>query len=212
MNCAIYARVSTLDQTCEMQLTELRQYAAGRQWIVSAEFVDLGISGKTRERPQLKACIAAAMRRQFDAILVYKLDRWGRTVNQLSTDILALDSAGVRFICPNQGIDTDKSNSMSRLLMNILSSFAEFERDVIEERVRSGVSQYRNDYAAGKIGVTRHSRSGKDLPQGRPKRVFDRQAIADMRDADRSWSEIAAITGLPKSTCRDALIGKAESA
>jgi len=188
-----------------MQLTELRQYAGARGWSITEEYVDKGWSGKTRDRPALKACMAAAAKHAFDAILVWKLDRWGRTVAQLSADILTLDSAGVRFVCPSQSIDTDQSNPMSRLLINILAAFAQFERDVIEERVTAGLAQYKRDYKAGRIGSTKHSKSGKDLPPGRPRRVFNRQLVRNRREAGESWNAIAAELGIPKSTLREAV-------
>lgn len=205
MTSAIYARVSTTDQDCEMQLSELRRYAAAQGFTIAEEYIDTGFSGKSANRPALKRCMADAAKRRFDAVLVWKLDRWGRTVAQLSQDILTFDSAGIRFICPSQGIDTDQSNSMSRLLINILSAFAQFERDVINERVTAGVRQYQTDYAAGKIGKTKHSKSGKDLPMGRPGKIFNRGEVETLRAAGKSWNEIVAETGQSKTTIRRAL-------
>jgi putative DNA-invertase from lambdoid prophage Rac len=190
MKAAIYARVSTLDQACDMQLAELRQYCGARGWEIAGEYVDTGFSGKIANRPALKRCLADAKKRTFDALLVWRLDRWGRTVAQLSADILALDSAGVRFVCPGQGIDTDQSNSMSRLLINILSAFAQFERDVIQERVVAGVRH----------AQTHGTKSGRDF--GRPKKVFNRQEIIDMRATGASLSAIVAATGISKTTVR----------
>lgn len=190
-----------------MQLTELRRYAKAQKWKVDKEheYIDAGWSGKNGERPALKRCMASAKLRAFDTILVWKLDRWGRSVVQLTTDILALDSAGIRFICVTQGIDTDKNNSMSRLLINILSAFAQFERDVIQERIAAGAAQYKEDFEAGVIGKGRHSKSGKDLAPHRPRKVFDRQHVMDLRGAGKSWNEIVEATGLAKTTIRRAL-------
>src|SRR6185312_16537668 len=78
LRLAIYARVSTADHQCEMQLRDLRQYAAARGWAVFDEYVDTGWSGKNADRPALKRCVADAKARRFDAIAVWKLDRWGR--------------------------------------------------------------------------------------------------------------------------------------
>jgi DNA invertase Pin-like site-specific DNA recombinase len=108
------------------------------------------------------ARVADAKARKFDAIAVWKLDRWGRTVQQLVNDILDFDSAGIRFIAITQGIDSDSSNPISRLLLHIMSAFAEFERAVINERVVAGI---RNAQSKG-------TRSGR--PIGRPKRIFNR--------------------------------------
>ena len=187
---AIYARVSTVDQQCEMQLRELRQYAAARGWALVGEYVDTGWSGKNTARPELRRCVADAKARKFDAIAVWKLDRWGRTVQQLVNDILDFDSAGIRFIAITQGIDTDSSNPISRLLLHIMAAFAEFERAVINERVVAGI---RNAQSKG-------TRSGK--PIGRPKRIFDRGQVLEMRKAGVSLAQISAATGLPKTTIR----------
>lgn len=189
MKAAIYARVSTADQNCEMQLVELRRYAEQRGWTITKEYVDQA-SGKNGNRPGLKRCMADAQKRVIDAVLVWKLDRWGRTVAQLATDILALDSAGVRFVCPNQGIDTDQANSMSRLVINILSAFAQFEREVILERVTAGIQHAR------KHGT----KSGKDF--GRPRKVFDRQRVKDLRAEGKSLRAIQSATGIPISSIR----------
>ena len=187
---AIYARVSTTDQQCEMQLRDLRQYAAARGWTLAGEYVDTGWSGKNAERPELRRCIADAKARKFDAIAVWKLDRWGRTVQQLVNDILDFDSAGIRFIAITQGIDTDANNPISRLLLHIMAAFAEFERAVINERVVAGI---RNAQSKG-------TRSGK--PIGRPKRIFNRGQVLEMRQSGLSLAKISAATGLPKTTIR----------
>lgn len=197
MRVAIYARVSTSDQNCEMQLSELSRYIESRGWAITEAYIDDGYSGATANRPALKRCLADALTRKWDVLMVWKLDRWGRTVAQLSADILALDSAGVRFICPSQGIDTDQNNPMSRLTINILSAFAQFERDVIIERVACGKARYVADFAAGRIGKDKHSRSGKDLAPHRPSRVFDRQKLLDLRAGGLSIRAISKQMGLP---------------
>jgi len=127
---------------------------------------------------------------KFDAIAVWKLDRWGRTVQQLVNDVLDFDSAGIRFIAITQGIDTDANNPISRLLLHIMAAFAEFERAVINERVVAGI---RNAQSKG-------TRSGK--PIGRPKRIFNRGQVLEMRQSGLSLAKISAATGLPKTTIR----------
>jgi DNA invertase Pin-like site-specific DNA recombinase len=92
--------------------------------------------------------MADAARRRFDVVLVYKLDRFGHSVLNLSQVLAALDSYGVRFIAVSQGLDTDRSNPTSRLLLNVLSAVAEFERELIVERTVSGIR------AARENGVT----------------------------------------------------------
>lgn len=193
MKVAIYARVSTSDQDCKVQLAELREYAAGRGWTIQKEYIDTGYSGGKTSRPQLDKCRADAIARRLDTLLVYKLDRWGRSVNQLSNDLLALDSAGVRFICPSQGIDTDKNNAMSRLLITILSAFAQFERDVINERVLAGVRH------AQKHGT----KSGNAI--GRPRVIFDRSKAREMANNGDSIRTIAAKLGVSHASIHRSL-------
>lgn len=184
----LYARVSTADQDCEMQLIELRQYATARGWTVVGEYVDTGWSGKNADRPALKRCIADARGRKFDAVAVWKLDRWGRTVQQLVNDILDFDSAGIRFIAITQSIDTDATNPMSRLLLHILAAFAEWERSIIKERVACGMKK------AQKIGT----KSGK--PIGRPVIIVDRKAVWDRRAEGATLSELQDEFGLTRGT------------
>ena len=186
MKTAIYARVSTSDQTCELQLQELREYVTRRGWNPAAEYVDIGFSGAKASRPALDSLMGAAARRQFDTILVYKLDRFGRSVLHLSQQLAALERFGVRFVAITQGIDTDASNPASKLLTTILSGVAEFERELIRERTSSG--------------LRRAKASGKVL--GRPARIFRRDEVARLRAAGQSWRVIAKALGVPVSTIR----------
>ena len=108
MRIALYARVSTTDQSCEMQLRELRHYAAGRDWQVFREYVDTGWSGARASRPELDRLMQDARARRFDAVLVWKLDRWGRSVADCIRSIQELVSLGVRFLAVTQNLDTDQ--------------------------------------------------------------------------------------------------------
>src|SRR5215510_6521682 len=135
MRIALYCRVSTTDQNCEMQLRELRDYAAARKWPFHAEYVDAGWSGAKANRPELSRLMQDARKRRFDAVLVWKLDRWGRSVADSIKSIQELVSLGVRFIAVTQNIDTDESNPMARFLLHIMAAFAELEPELIRERV-----------------------------------------------------------------------------
>jgi putative DNA-invertase from lambdoid prophage Rac len=200
---AIYARVSTYDQHCEMQLRELREYAARAGWEIAAECVDKGYSGSKADRPALTRLMKDAHMKRFAAVVVWKLDRFGRSVNQLVSNIRRLDELGVRFLVPSQSIDTDQKSPTGRLMMHILAAMAEFERDLIRERVNAGLTDYRQDYAKGRIGTARHSRSGKDLAVGRPRKVFRRDSAAKMRADGLSWRAIAArFPGVSVATIR----------
>jgi putative DNA-invertase from lambdoid prophage Rac len=129
---AIYARVSTVDQKCEMQLRELREYCSRRGWEIGGEDVDTGWSGTKASRPELDRLMRHAGEHRFDCVVVWKLDRFGRSVLE---SLNRLASAGVRFIATTQSIDTDESNPTSKLLLYILAAVAEFEREMIRERV-----------------------------------------------------------------------------
>jgi DNA invertase Pin-like site-specific DNA recombinase len=104
MNAAIYARVSTDDQKCEQQLSELRTYVMARGWTLQGEYVDHGLSGKRDTRPALNRLLDAARRRAVDVIVVWKLDRWGRSMAHIVSSVQELDSLGVRFVAVTQGI------------------------------------------------------------------------------------------------------------
>jgi DNA invertase Pin-like site-specific DNA recombinase len=130
MIAAIYARVSTQDQSCQSQLLELREYAARHNWQV-AEYVDIGWSGAKASRPELDRLMQDAALRRFDVVMVWKLDRFGRSVRNCLDGIEALRAHGVRFLSVSQSIDTDESNPTAKLLLHVLASVAEFEREMI---------------------------------------------------------------------------------
>lgn len=198
LNVAIYARVSTTDQDCSLQLREVQKYADARGWEVRPEniYVDTGWSGVKASRPQMNRLMDAALSRKIDVILVYKLDRWGRSVCHMVQSISKLTTAGVRFIAATQSIDTDKSNPHADLMLVILAAVAQFERALIQERVLAGIRRYRQDFEAGDIGTTKTSKSGKNLAHGRPQKMIDRQRIWDMKDAEESVREIAKACGV----------------
>jgi putative DNA-invertase from lambdoid prophage Rac len=186
MRAALYARVSTTDQNCEMQLRELREYLARRGWESAGEYVDTGFSGAKTSRPELDRLMKDARRRRLDVIVVWKLDRWGRSLTHLVQSLQDLTGVGVRFIAMTQNIDTDESNPMARLLLHLM---AEFERSMIQERTVAGV---RAAKARGAV-------------LGRPRRVFRRDEVVRLRDVERkSWRAIAGEMSLPVSTVRDA--------
>jgi DNA invertase Pin-like site-specific DNA recombinase len=131
---AIYARVSTSDQTCENQLLELRRYCEAQGW-QATEYVDTGISGAKDRRPALDQLMSDAKRRKLHVVVCWKLDRFGRSLAHLINAIQTLTDAGVGFTSIGEGIDT--RSATGRLMLGILGSFAEFER----ERIRSGSSR-----------------------------------------------------------------------
>lgn len=185
LTAAIYARVSTIDQNHDMQTHEIREYVARMGW-TAIEYSEKISSIK--KRPQLDKLMADAKMRKFDVVVVWRLDRFARSLQQLLENIRQLDAAGVRFICPAQGIDTDQRNPAARLMMQMLGAFAEFERAIIVERVNAGVAEAR--------------RQGKHC--GRPKRVFRRDEARELRELGLSYGAIAKRLGLPKQTVVDA--------
>jgi DNA invertase Pin-like site-specific DNA recombinase len=185
----IYARVSTTDQNCESQLKELQEYISRRGWEIAGEYVDTGFSGAKASRPALDRLMADAAKHKFGCVAVYKIDRFGRSVLHLNQQLAALNSYGVRFIAISQGLDTDESNPASRLMLQILASVAEFEREMIRERTLCGI---RAAKAAGKT-------------VGRPKRVFRRDEVVRLRDAEGlSWRAIGQKLNIPAMTALDA--------
>jgi DNA invertase Pin-like site-specific DNA recombinase len=162
MRAALYARVSTTDQTCENQLIELRRYVQARGWTAAAEYIDHGISGSKDRRPALDRLMADAKRRKVDVVVCWKLDRFGRSLAHLVNAIQTLTDVGVGFTSIGEGIDTQSATG--RLMLGILASFAEFERARIQERVRAGLARAR---AQGKrLGRPRTRPAKIDVPGG----------------------------------------------
>jgi DNA invertase Pin-like site-specific DNA recombinase len=193
---AIYARVSTGEQSPEAQLCELRAYAALRGFAVTREYVDQ-TSGDTRRRrraPKFEALMQDARRRRFDCVLVWKYDRFARTLGVLIGALQEFRDLGVDFISHTQAIDT--TTPMGRLFFHVIGSFAEFERDVIVERVRAGLANARA--------------KGKRL--GRPVKDPDAAGrVVAMRERGMSLRAIAAAEGLSASGVRK-MLGRTASA
>ena len=137
----LYARVSKLNshQDPEVQLSALRQYCSARGWTVVQEFVDHGVSGAKAKRPDLDKMMNAAKKGtlDFDAVLVWKIDRFGRSVQHLCNAVKELDEAGVAFISMTDNLDM--SSPAGRFMFHMLSAVAEFERALMQERIKSGL-------------------------------------------------------------------------
>lgn len=142
MRIAIYARVSTADQLPERQIRELRSYALARDWQIVREAQE--VAGGSGKRPERENILRMARCRQVDAILVQALDRWGRSVQDLVLTMAELEALEVAFIVPGH---IDMTTPMGRMLAHFLAAVAEFERELIRERVRSGLA---NAKAKGK--------------------------------------------------------------
>jgi DNA invertase Pin-like site-specific DNA recombinase len=187
---ALYARVSTLNgQDPEMQLRELREYAGRRGWSITNEYIDQGVSGSKESRPALNELMNDAHRRKFDAVLVWKIDRFGRSLKHLVNSLAELGALGVAFVSFRDNLDL--STPSGRLMFQIIGAMAEFERALIQERVRAGI---RNAQAKGRR-------------LGRPRVVVDVSRIASLRAQGRSWSQVRVELGVSKGTAQRAVAG-----
>lgn len=180
---ALYARVSTLNgQHPEMQLHELREYAAHRGWQIAGEYVDEGVSGSKESRPALNRLMVDARQRRLDTVLVWKLDRFGRSLKHLVNNLADLESLGVAFVSIRDNIDL--TTPSGRLMLHLIAAMAEFERALIQERVRAGLQNAK--------------RKGKRL--GRPRAVVDVHRIAQLREQGLPWKAVAKGIGVSVGT------------
>ncbi len=186
MRVALYGRVSTLNgQHPEMQLSELREYAARRGWKVVGEYLDEGVSGSKESRPQLNRLMADVHRRKCEVVLVWKIDRFGRSLRHLVNALADLDAYGVAFVSLKDNLDL--SIPSGRLMFQIIGAMAEFERALIQERVRAGL---KNAVAHGKR-------------LGRPRTVVDAARVVALRASGASWREVSTQMGIGVGTaCR----------
>ena len=174
MRAAIYARVSTNNgQDPHMQIRELREYCGRRGWDIAGEYVDVGISGAKEKRPELDRLMAEAHRRRFDAVVVWKFDRFARSVSHLLRALETFQSLGIEFASLTEGVDT--STPMGKMVFTVLGAVAELERSLIVERVKAGL---RNARAKGK-------------QLGRPPRGIDRMSISALRATGATWRDVA---------------------
>lgn len=158
LRAALYARVSTVDQTTDNQILELRRYAEARNW-TATEYLDEGVSGTKERRPALDRLLTDARRRRFDVLVVWRLDRLGRSLKHLIVTLDELHALGVAFVSLNEGIDA--TTPAGRLQMAVLGAIAQFERERIVERVKAGLARAR---AQGtRLGRRRQRINERDL-------------------------------------------------
>jgi DNA invertase Pin-like site-specific DNA recombinase len=191
IRAALYARISTLNhgQDPEVQLRELRDYCQRRGFSITDEYVDKGISGSREKRPALDKLLADCRKRRVDAVVVYRYDRFARSLRQLVNSLEEFRALNIEFISIHEGVDTSTPNG--RLVFGIFASIAEFERELIRDRVRSGLAAAK---AKGKL-------------VGRPKISVNALRIASLRGQGRSWAEITLETGISKGTAQRAVSG-----
>jgi DNA invertase Pin-like site-specific DNA recombinase len=195
MRVALYARVSTSGngQSPEMQLRELREYCERRGWQITGEYIDAGVSGAKDSRPELNRLMAEAHRRRFDAVVVWKFDRFARSVSHLLRALDTFNSLGIAFVSLSEQIDT--TTPAGKMVFTVLGAVAELERSLISERVKAGL---RNATAKGK-----HI--------GRPKVALDRSQIARLRAQGLSWLAIAEKLGVGEGTVRRMALASAKT-
>jgi putative DNA-invertase from lambdoid prophage Rac len=140
LRVGLYARVSTHDQqTLPLQLHAMREYSAKRGWTIVAQIKEIGSGAAQRELRE--ALLAVARRREVDVVLVWRLDRWGRSVADLVSTLEELQHLGVGFVSLTEALDL--TTPAGRAMAGLLAVFAEFERDILRERVRAGLAHAR---------------------------------------------------------------------
>ena len=174
MKVAIYTRVSTQDQSVEMQVSDLRRYCEQRGFEIYREYTDEGISGTKEKRPSLDELMADARKKKFDAVLCWRFDRFARSTKHLINALDEFKHLGIDFISYQENIDT--SSPLGKAIFTIVSAIAELERNIIVERVRAG--------------IRRAKEKGKAL--GRPKRLnLDEKELIRFKEQGLSLRQIA---------------------
>jgi len=181
----LYSRVSTDEQhTLAMQIQELEQYVKNRNWQITLKIKEIG-SGSGKERPKRDLLLKAARQREIDVILVWRLDRWGRSVTDLIGTLKELSDLGIGFVSLTEALDL--TTATGRAMAGLLAVFAEFERDLLRERVKAGIAH------AKKLGK----------PHGRPKSVAHKAVeIKRFFKQGISKSEIARKLNISRTSVR----------
>ena len=184
LRVGLYARVSTHDQqTLPLQISAMREYAERRGWTVAIQIEDVGSGAK--DRPARNEIIAAAMRREIDIVLVWKLDRWGRSLLDLVTTLKELQAVGVNFVSLNDSLDFTTPSGQA--MAGMLAVFAQYERDILRDRVKAGIAEAR--------------KNGK--PHGRPRSVREfSDEVKRLFAAGMSKSRIARRVGIGRTSVR----------
>lgn len=188
VRAALYARVSTANsgQDSSMQTRELREYCERRGWKSAGEYVDEGVSGAKDSRPELNRLMADAHRRRFDIVVVWRFDRFARSVSLLLRALENFKALGIEFISLSEQVDT--TTPTGKMVFTVLGAVAELERSLIAERVKAGL---RNARAKGRR-------------LGRPRVVVDANRVGALRADGRSWREITAELGISKGSAQRA--------
>ena len=182
LRAAIYARVSTADQNVDLQLRELRAYAARRGWSV-VEYVDHGVSGSETRRPRLAQLGEDLRDHHIDVVLVWKFDRLFRSVQHIVEFSGQLEKLRVEFVSLTEQIDT--TSPQGKLVFHVLAAIAEFERAMIRERVLAGL----------------RAAEARGVKLGRPQKPVDERKIRLDYKALQSYAKVARIHKISKTVC-----------
>ena len=184
---AVYVRVSTKDQSVDMQVSDLERYSRERGFNVFGIYKDNGISGTKDNRPGLNQLMDDARKRKFDMVLVWRFDRWARSSKHLVNSLHEFRNLGIDFISYQENIDT--SSPLGEAIFTIISAMSTLERDIIAERVKGGLRKARAN--------------GKRL--GRPRSAVDTDKVVEYRKQNKSIRQIASEMNLSKGAVQRTL-------
>jgi DNA invertase Pin-like site-specific DNA recombinase len=188
---AIYARVSTKEQDCTRQLVELNEVAENHGWKIVDQYVDEGISGSKKSRPELDRMMKDAISRKFEMVATLELSRLGRSVKNMCEIVDLFKSKNIHLFVKNQNLDT--STTVGEFFFNIINSVAQYERDLISERVVSGLNNAK--------------RKGKKLGRKTNLTPTIEQRIRQMKSENIGLKKIAAECAVGVKTVRSVLVG-----
>jgi DNA invertase Pin-like site-specific DNA recombinase len=183
-----------------MQLRELREFCARRKWAHILEYKDVGESGAKHSRPELDEMLAACRRRQVDVVVVWKFDRLGRSTRHLIETFELFRGLGIEFVSVTEGIDT--SLPAGKMVFQMLAVLAEFERDILRERIMTGMAAAKARLESGPYRVIRQGKEHVVTTLGRPRASVDLEAVAQAVKCGHSWGKIARDLGISRRTAR----------
>jgi DNA invertase Pin-like site-specific DNA recombinase len=184
---AVYLRVSTSDQTTENQLHSIKKYCECQGWTIKQVYTDEGVSGAKDKRPQLDQLKEDIKKHKYDSLVVFKFDRLARSTSHLLECLQLFQSYGVDFVSVTEGIDT--STSIGKMIFTFLGGIAEFERSLIQERIKAALDL----------------RKQQGVKLGRPRVGFDVNKALKLKQQGLSWRELAKKLNVSSATLRRSL-------
>ena len=178
MKVAVYCRVSTNEQTTENQLHAIKKYCECQGWEIRHIYTDVGISGAKDKRPELDQLKTDIKKYRYDTVIVFKFDRLARSTSHLLECLQLFQTYGVNFVSVTEGVDT--STSVGKMIFTFLGAIAEFERSLIQERIKAALAL----------------RKEQGVKLGRPEKGLDMPKAIEMRQAGKSYRTIAKALGV----------------